>query len=179
VNAGDVFNVVLVVALLAWVLYRQTVARPVGIRSLWVLPGILIIIGVSGLSHVDNGHLSATAWRYLTVDLVTSVALGALRGGFVQVFERNGVMWRQGNKITIALWVVAIAVRLLIGVFASHAGVGKVSDTALEAAFGLSLLGQNAVVALRGSQMGLPFAPSASRPAGQRGGRRRDGGSFS
>jgi hypothetical protein len=171
-SSGDVLNAVLVLALVGFVLYRQTIARPVVARQLVVLPAILIIIGISAISHVDHGHLSSTATTYLAIDLVTSLALGAVRGCFVHVYSRDGVMWRQGGRVTIALWLVAIGVRVVIGILASNAGVGSVSDAALEAAFGLSLLGQNAVVALRGSQQGIPFALQSSRG----GGRGRDGG---
>jgi hypothetical protein len=179
-NIGGALNVVLVLALVGWVLYRQTIARPVVARSLWLLPGILIVIGASAVSHVDNGHLSGTATAYLAVDLVSGVALGALRGCFVRVYQQNGVMWRQGSRLTIALWLVNIGVRILISILAADAGVGSVSDAALEIALGLSLLGQNGVVAWRGYSRGIPFAASTARSEGrtrQRGGPGRFPGS--
>ncbi len=157
-SRAEILNAVVVVAVVAWVLYRQTVARPVVARRLWILPGILIVVGVGAISKADGGHLSATATSYLSVDLVSSLALGVVRGRFVRVFSRDGVMWRQGDWTTITLWVVSIGVRVLIGVLAANAGVGHVSGAALEMALGLSLLGQNAMVALRGSQQGIPFA---------------------
>jgi hypothetical protein len=163
VNVSGILNAVLVLALVAWVLYRQTIARPVSARSLVILPGVLVVIGLAAISNVDHGSLSSTAVTYLALDLVSSVALGALRGCFVKVFERDGVMWRQGGPITIALWVVAIGVRIVIAILASNAGVGNVSDAALEVAFGVSLLAQNGVVALRGTRQGFPFAPDGTR----------------
>lgn len=75
------------------------------------------------------------------------------------VYERDGVMWRQGGVITVCLWLVAIAVRVLIGIFAGQAGVGNVSEAALELALAASLLAQNAVIAYRGTRIGLPLAP--------------------
>ncbi len=167
VNVSGILNAVLVLALVAWVLYRQTIARPVSARSLWLLPGILVVIGVAAISNVNKGNLSTTAITYLGIDLVSSVALGALRGCFVRVFARDGVMWRQGGAITIALWLVAIGVRVVIAILASHAGVGNVSDAALEVALGMSLLAQNGVVALRGSRQGLHFAPDGTRRQGR------------
>jgi hypothetical protein len=158
-NISAVTNAILVLALVAWVLHRQTIARPVTARSLWLLPGILAVIGVAGIGGVDNGKLSATAVTYLAIDLGSSAALGAIRGCFVRVFERDGVMWRQGSVVTVALWVVAIGVRVVVAILASNAGVGNVSDAALELAFGVSLLAQNGVVVVRGSRRGYRFAP--------------------
>lgn len=163
VNVSAVLNGALVLALVVWVLYRQTIARPVTARSLWLLPGILVVIGLAAISNVNKGNLSTTAITYLALDLVSSIALGALRGCFVKVFARDGVMWRQGGLITIALWVVAIGVRIVIAILASNAGVGNVSNAALEVAFGVSLLAQNGVVVLRGLRQGLQFAPDGTR----------------
>ena len=168
VNVSGILNAALVLALVAWVLYRQTIARPVSARGLWILPGVLVIIGLAAISNVDHGNVSTTAITYLVLDLVSSVALGALRGCFVKVFERDGVMWRQGGAITIALWVVAIGVRVVVGILASNAGVGNVSNAALEVVFGVSLLAQNGVVALRGTRQGLHFAPQGTRRQSRR-----------
>ncbi len=168
VNVSGILNAALVLALVAWVLYRQTIARPVSARSLWLLPGVLVVIGLAAISNVDHGNLSTTAITYLVLDLVSSVALGALRGCFVKIFERDGLMWRQGGAITIALWIVAIGVRVVIAILASTAGVGNVSDAALEVAFGVSLLAQNGVVALRGTRRGFQFAPDGTRRRSRR-----------
>ena len=157
-SVSAVLNALLVLALVGWVLYRQTVARPVVARTLVILPGILAVIGVAAVSHVDNGNLGATAILYLAVDLVASIALGALRGCFVRVFVREGVMWRQGGAVTLALWVVSIGIRIVGAVLAANAGVGNVSSASLELALGVTRLAQNGVVALRGSRLGIPFA---------------------
>lgn len=163
VNVAAILNGVLILALVGWVLYRQTVARPVVARRLVILPGILVVIGIAGISHVDNGLLSSTALLYVAIDLLASVALGGLRGCFVRVYERDGVMWRQGGVITVALWVVSIAVRAVIAILATNAGVGNISNASLELALGATLLAQNGVVALRGTRKGIPFAPDAVR----------------
>jgi hypothetical protein len=168
VNVAAILNGVLILALVGWVLYRQTVARPVVARRLVILPGILVVIGIAAISHVDNGLLSATALLYVAIDLLASVALGGLRGCFVRVYERDGVMWRQGGVITVALWLVSIAARAVIAILATNAGVGNVSNASLELALGVTLLAQNGVVALRGSRQGIPFAPDAVRHRSRR-----------
>jgi len=68
-------------------------------------------------------------------------------------------MWRQGGLVTVALWLVTIGIRIVIAILAGAAGVGTVMNAALELSLGVSLLAQNGVVALRGSRMGLHFAP--------------------
>lgn len=168
VNVAAILNGVLILALVGFVLYRQTVARPVVARRLVILPGILVVIGIAAISHVDNGLLSATALLYVAIDLLGSVALGGLRGCFVRVYERDGVMWRQGGVITVALWLVSIAVRAVIGILATNAGAGNISNASLELALGVTLLAQNGVVALRGTRQGIPFAPDAVRRRSRR-----------
>jgi hypothetical protein len=158
-NVSALLNAVLILALVGFVLYRQTIARPVVARRLWLLPAVLSVIGIAAISHVDNGNLSVTAVEYLAVDLAASIALGGVRGCFVRVFERDGVMWRQGGLVTLALWIVTIGIRIVIAILAGAAGLGNVMDAALELSLGVSLLAQNGVVALRGSRMGLHFAP--------------------
>lgn len=159
VSTGVIVNAALVLALVAFLVYRQTVARPVVARRLWLLPGILAVVGVVVVANVSTGRLSYTALEWIGIDLSVSLVLGAVRGWFVRVYERDGVMWRQGGVITVCLWLVAIAVRVLIGIFAGNAGVGNVSEAALELALATSLLAQNTVIANRGTRMGLPFAP--------------------
>jgi hypothetical protein len=77
VNVSGILNGALVLALVAWVLYRQTIARPVTARSLWLLPGVLIVVGLAGISNVDGGKLSTTAVTYLVLDIVSSLALAS------------------------------------------------------------------------------------------------------
>jgi nicotinamide riboside transporter PnuC len=159
VNTAVIVNGALVVALVVFVLYQQTIARPVVARRLWLLPGILAVVGVIVIANINKGVLSYTALTWIGIDIVVSIVLGVVRGFFVRVYERDGVMWRQGNVITVSLWIVAILVRVVIGYFADKAGVGNVSTAALELALAASLLAQNGVIAYRGTQQGLPFAP--------------------
>ena len=164
INLSAAVNAALVLALVVFILYRQTIARPVTPRGLWMLPVILIIVAVVAISNVvGHGTLTVTAVTYLGIDVVSSLALGALRGCFMRVFERDGVMWRQGSVITLSLWIAAIGIRIVLGFFASKAGVGNVSVAGLELALAASLLGQNAVIALRGTNQGLTFASDLSR----------------
>jgi hypothetical protein len=163
VSTGVIVNAALVLGLVAFLLYRQTIARPVVARRLWMLPGILAVVGVAVVANVNKGQLSYTAIEWIGIDLVVSLALGAIRGCFVRVYERDGVMWRQGGAITVSLWILAILVRVGIGYSAGKAGVGNVSEAALELALAASLLAQNGVIAYRGTRMGLPFAPDLAR----------------
>src|SRR5580704_7684158 len=162
VSTGVIVNAALVLALVVFLLYRQTVARPVVARRLWLLPGILAIVGVAVVANVNKGQLSYTAIEWIAIDIVVSLVLGGIRGCFVRVYARDGVMWRQGGVITVTLWLVAIAARLLLGFLAGKAGVGNVSEAAIELSLAASLLAQNAVIAYRGTRMGLPFAPDLS-----------------
>lgn len=158
-------NIVIVLAVLAFILYRQVVPRATSPRRLFLPPFVLLVIGIVNLSKVHHGHFSDTASGYLAADLVASAVLGAARGWSVRLFRRDGVLWRQGGAVTIALWLLTIGVRVVIGLLATHAGVGKVSNAALLASLGLTLASQSAVVAWRGARLGIPWAPSTPRSA--------------
>jgi hypothetical protein len=93
-NVSAVTNAVLVLALVGWVLYRQTIARPVTARSLLLLPGILAVIGIAAIGQVDGGVtiLAANAG----VANVSSAALELALG--VSLLAQNGVVALRGSR---------------------------------------------------------------------------------
>lgn len=159
-SASAVLNVLLVVVVAGWVVRRQVVARPIAGRSLWLLPAILAVVGWSQISHLHN--LAAGA-PYLAADLGSVVVLGMLRGLTVELFTDQGVAWRRGTGLTVALWAVSFAARIVIGVVASHQGYGTLSSDSLTLSLGASLLAQNLVIAWRAAQASMVLAPSRAR----------------
>jgi hypothetical protein len=99
-SVSAVLNAVLVLALVGWVLYCQTIARPVVARRLVILPGILVVIGVAAVSHVDNGNLSATAMLALGVTLLAQNGVVALHGSRLGIpFASDYASRRRSGRI--------------------------------------------------------------------------------
>jgi len=105
-------DIVLGVAVLALLIYRQVVARPVTTRGLRIV-GILAIIGVlQTVQYFDKYHSSDGTYAALGGSLVLAAIFGALRSATVRLWIQDGQAWQKGNWVTGALWVVALAAHL-------------------------------------------------------------------
>jgi hypothetical protein len=105
-------DIVLGVVVLALLIYRQVVARPVGARGLQIV-GILAIIGVlQTVQYFDKYHSSDGTYAALGGSLVLAAIFGALRSATVRLWIQDGQVWQKGNWLTGALWIVALAAHL-------------------------------------------------------------------
>jgi hypothetical protein len=153
---------VVLAVLLPWSIWRQMHQHAVTRQSLIKLPvlftgiGVLVQIG----SPLPGGRAAALA---LMVSVAASVLLGVWRGAVIPVWRaENGAWMSHGNRTTITLWVVLIAVKVALGTFGSVTGlfgvetIGEVFMT-----LGLSFAVQNLVVARR-SIARMPRAENAT-----------------
>jgi hypothetical protein len=105
-------DIVLGVVVLALLIYRQVVPRPVTTRGLQIV-GILAIIGVlQTVQYFDKYHSSDGTYAALGGSLVLAAIFGALRSATVRLWIQDGQPWQKGNWVTGALWVVALAAHL-------------------------------------------------------------------
>ena len=99
------------VAVLALVLYRQLQKRPV--RDNMRLPLIFGVIGVIELvQFLQHGHHGTGVIIALAGSLVLAAIFGAIRAATVHVWVDGGQAWRQGNWLTAVLWIVSLGVHL-------------------------------------------------------------------
>jgi hypothetical protein len=105
-------NLVIGVAVLGVILYRQMQARPV--RANMRLPLILAIIGIIQLiDFLQHGtHDTTKVAVALAGSLVLAAITAAVRALTVRIWIDNGQAWRQGNWLTALLWVVSIGLHL-------------------------------------------------------------------
>ena len=83
-------NVVIGLALVAWMLYRQFTWRIVSISRMWRMPMIMGIVGVVMLAQTKDMHtVSALDITVLIVELVISLAIGAVMGRIAVFRPRN------------------------------------------------------------------------------------------
>jgi hypothetical protein len=158
---------ILVVALIVLIIYRQMRTMPVESRRLIIVPVALVVIGMYNLLKAPP-HTTGAGVAF-TASVVTALVFGVGRGITTHVWFENGVMLRRGTVATLALWVGAIVVRILIAVVARHSGVPlKVTTAELPVFLGITLAVQNGVVWLRAqadrpsAEAGIGRTPDAS-----------------
>jgi hypothetical protein len=125
-------NLLIGLAVLALLIYRQLQVRPV--RANFRLPLILAVIGVIQLSQfLKHDHHTGTVFAALAGSLVLAAITGAIRAMTVRVWIQAGQALRQGTWITAVLWVVSLGVHLgydyLVDGKGSQAGLGTASLT--------------------------------------------------
>jgi hypothetical protein len=151
-----VTDIVLGVVILALLIYRQVVARPVRARGLQIV-AILAVIGVlQTVQYFDKYHSSDGTYAALGGSLVLAAIFGALRSATVRLWVQDGQPWQQGNWVTGALWVVALAAHLgydaLVARGHGH-GVPSVGDATLVLYLAVSLGIQRVIVQQRANRL--------------------------
>jgi hypothetical protein len=137
----NIAGIVLGVALLIWILYRQMTWTPVNVARMWRMPLILAVVGVIIL-FTSGGQkpLTAVDLGLLAIELAVAVVTGALMG-FVAVFrpigEQSLAAWRSRRRdsdtteptvesrtgwIGLVLWILLIAVRVGLGFWGHSLG---------------------------------------------------------
>jgi hypothetical protein len=162
-------DIVLGVVVLALLIYRQVVARPVRARGLQIV-AILAVIGVlQTVQYFDKYHSSDGTYAALGGSLVLAAIFGALRSATVKLWIQNGQVWQKGNWVTGALWVVALAAHLGYDALVAH-GHGhnpSVGDATVVLYLAVSLGIQRVIVQQRANRIlpggGMP-GPDAPGP---------------
>ncbi|HUE06065.1 MAG TPA: hypothetical protein VMP41_01480 [Acidimicrobiales bacterium] len=155
----DVFSYVVGVLVLIPVLLRQIRAVPVPRAYVPRLPIVLGVIGLFAMSsYAGDHHVTSTAWSWVAATLVGGVVLGGLRGVSMRVWDTNGWVVRQANLVTMALWLVTLALQ-----FAGDAAAGLVGASFL-IFLGLTMAAQRYVEFRRARPMWARLGPEAGRP---------------
>ncbi|GAA4177836.1 hypothetical protein [Gryllotalpicola koreensis] len=151
-NLQYILDAVLGVAVIAWICYRQMTWRVVDPARMWRGPLIFAIIGagiiVTGSKTITLG---ATDIALLALELVVSLGVGATMGAIAHfrllsperaaAYEAKRRPGRNGEALPaleyesrtswvgVALWIVLIAVRVGIEIFARHLGAEATAST--------------------------------------------------
>jgi hypothetical protein len=155
----NLLNVLLIAAVVIYVIVRRFAGQPLTARTM-VIPLALTAIG--GYQLVQH-HLTAVDIAVIAAELVLGLAVGAVRGTTIKIYERGGHLWQRYQLTTLAVWIVAIALRIGIA-FGGHAvGADVASGSSIMLMVGASLIAESGVVGLRAARTGVPFAPSQRR----------------
>lgn len=100
------------VAALVLVIWRQLSERPVSSTGLRIV-AILGIIGlVEAVQYLRTNHSGAVTFAALGGSLVLAAAFGAVRAATVRVWIKDGMAWSKGNWLTAVLWILALGAHL-------------------------------------------------------------------
>jgi hypothetical protein len=165
-------SVVVDIAVLAWILYRQRAVRRVPLRFGAQLPVLIAVFGIIQMvDYTDTHDVSATVLATVLGSVAVGAgAFGVLRGYTVRLFNgTKGRVLRQGTWLTMLLWLVSVAVHFasFTLVHALHGPTG-VASSSLLLYLAVSVGVQNSVVrrrARRWVQEGGPI-DAASEPIG-------------
>jgi hypothetical protein len=156
VSSQTVLQLVIGVAILALVVYRQLRARPLRANQRLLL--ILLVIGVIETWNYFQGgkHSTSAAAVALVGSLVLAALFGTVRAFTVRIWQQDGQPWVQGNGLTAVLWVVALAAHLgfdyLVG---QHKDIGDIGNATVLLYLLASLGVQRLVMTYRAQRMGL------------------------
>lgn len=159
-----VTDIVLGVAVLALLIYRQLIPRPVRSSSL----RLVVILGVIGIwetvQFLQQHHVTASSTAVVAAalagSLVLAVVFGFARARTVHVWLKDGAPWSRGNWVTAGLWVLALAAHLgydaLLDQHQSTHGLGTATIVLYLA---VTFLVQRLIVAQRASRLAPGRAP--------------------
>jgi hypothetical protein len=144
---------VLGVVVLAVLIYRQLVARPVRGNQRLVL--IVAIIGlIETVQYMQHHHAGSTAVIALVGSLILAAVFGAARAATVRIWLQDGQAWSKGNLVTAGLWVVAVAAHLGYDyLIAQHKGIGDIGDATVLLYLAVSLAVQRVIVTMRAQRL--------------------------
>jgi hypothetical protein len=106
-------NLVIGVLVVMWLVKRQLTPRTVKEKEPYRLMIILAAVGAWQVaSYVDGLHVPAATWELLVLSFAVGVVLAYVRGALVHVWRDGDVLMRQGNMVTLTLWIVSIALHI-------------------------------------------------------------------
>jgi hypothetical protein len=106
-------GIVIALAVVAWLLWRQLQVRELRRDRGMLLPLILVVAGLAEIVSYSHQHpLHAVGYALLATSIVVAGIFGALRAGTVHLWIEDGKLLRQGTYLTCALWIVAIAIHI-------------------------------------------------------------------
>lgn len=152
-SSQTLLYLVIGVAVLGLLIYRNLVARPVRGNQRLVL--ILVVIGlIEAEQYMQKLHAGSAAVVALAGSLVLAALFGAARAATVKIWMQNDQPWVQGNLLTAALWIVALGAHLgydyLIG---QHKDIGNLGDATVLLYLAVTLAVQRVIVTLRAQQL--------------------------
>ncbi|MBF6060889.1 hypothetical protein IU500_08865 [Nocardia terpenica] len=157
---NTVFEGAVIVLILGWIMYRQMRWQVLDQRRMWRMPIILAVIGVFQLKSAVSGvQISTVAVSLLVLSAVLSVAVGAAMGQLSQLRAADGQILARTGWVGSLLWLVLVAVRIGVDVWAHSVGATIVTAVGvILLMLALNRVGRGAVLLRRSEQFRLVAA---------------------
>ncbi|TDC08942.1 DUF1453 domain-containing protein [Nonomuraea longispora] len=152
----DVLKILIVAGLVVYVVVARLAGRPLVAKDVYVLPLIMVVIGIHGLRELD---LSVADLLWLVVTGLCGVAFGALRAATTVVFQKGGVLWQRYTGRTLVVWALTLVAGFGVGALAVAAGMNPEARS-MPISVGVGLLGEAVVILLKSARSGVPYAQS-------------------
>jgi hypothetical protein len=152
-SSQSLLYLVIGVAVLGLLIYRQLVARPVRGNQRIVL--ILVIIGlIETAQYLQKERAGSAAIAALAGSLVLAAVFGAARAATVRIWVQDGQAWVKGNMLTAALWVAAVAAHLGYDyVIGQHKDLSNIGGATVLLYLAISLAVQRVIVTARAQRL--------------------------
>ncbi|MFI1972291.1 DUF1453 domain-containing protein [Streptomyces cinnamoneus] len=138
------------------VIAKRLGGEPLNVRDLFAPAVVLTALGGWSVYRAHDLTGGDLAWAVAGVAL--GLALGALRGRTVHVFEKQGVLWQRYTGRTFL--VIALSVPVMGGFALLAASMGMHEQARpVQLSIGVGFLGEALVIGRRGLVSGIPFAP--------------------
>lgn len=148
-------NVLIVVVIVAFVLFRQFTTRPVSpVAYVWV--AVLVVRGLvpdrvtRGAPELALVDPTVAGAAFLVGGLLMSVGFGIWRGATMPVWrDESGQVVRKGDRTTLLLWVATVLVRLVLGAVQNRIDHVPFDVNGLWLGVGVTLAAQQVVLGYR------------------------------
>ncbi len=133
-------------------LFRELRRRKVRVRTVWVRPAILAVL--LALLLWPALTLPGANRPFVAIALVAGALAGVVTGALVArsttftAAGERGAVFAQGNLVTVVIWLVALALRLLVRFAVAGAGATPAEQLALNVGLVALVTAAFAVVAL-------------------------------
>ncbi len=160
-----VLDIILGLAVLVLLIYRQLSSRPVNASALRLI-AILAIIGVlQTIQFLNKNHSHPLTYAAIGGSLVLAAIFGALRASTVRIWLQDNQAWSKGNWLTAALWIASLAAHLGYDLLVVHGPGAKGLGTATIVLYlAVSLGFQRALVLQRAHHLNSADPTAAGQP---------------
>jgi hypothetical protein len=167
----SLITLAIALVVIVWIGVRQLSWQNLTQRSVWMMPGLLTVIGLVTLAGATKASdVTPGAVGVLLGELALSVGIGLVMG-LITRFRRvdrdtvdnrgRQVLWQvRTGWIGLVLWVALIGIRIGIDVWAERSGLGPLvaSTGAILLVIGVNRLCRSALLQLRISRHHLALA---------------------
>jgi hypothetical protein len=154
-NSQTVLYLIIGIAVLGLLIYRNLMARPVrqANQRVYLILGIIGI--VETVEYMQKNHVDATiAVAALAGSLVLAAVFGAIRALTVRVWMKDGQPWSQGNVLTAVLWIIALGAHLGYDALIGHdKGVGNLGTATVLLYLVVCLAVQRLIIVARAAKL--------------------------